>query len=90
MTPWSALRRFDTPHVAEPDRAKAIRRAIEEAKPGDVVLIAGKGHETYQVLKDRTIDFDDRETARRVLRSLGYGKKSDEDSAATCGGDAAV
>jgi len=64
------VRRFDTPAVAEPDRATAIRRAISEAMPGDVVLIAGKGHETYQVLKDRTIDFDDRETARRVLRSL--------------------
>jgi UDP-N-acetylmuramoyl-L-alanyl-D-glutamate--2,6-diaminopimelate ligase len=66
------LRRFDTPHIAEPDRARAIRKAIEEAKPGDVVLIAGKGHETYQVLKDRTIDFDDRETARAVLASFGY------------------
>jgi UDP-N-acetylmuramoyl-L-alanyl-D-glutamate--2,6-diaminopimelate ligase len=67
------LRRFDTPHLAEPDRAIAIRKALEEAAPGDVVLLAGKGHETYQVLKDRTIDFDDRETARRVLGSLGYG-----------------
>jgi UDP-N-acetylmuramoyl-L-alanyl-D-glutamate--2,6-diaminopimelate ligase len=67
------LRRFDTPHAAEPDRAKAIRIAIGQAKPGDVVLLAGKGHETYQVLKDRTIHFDDRETAREVLRSLGYG-----------------
>ena len=66
------LRRFDTPHVAEPDRAKAIRLAIQQAQAGDVVLIAGKGHETYQVLKDRTIDFDDRETAREVLHSLGY------------------
>ena len=69
------LRRFDTPHVAEPDRAKGIRKAIEAAGPGDVVLIAGKGHETYQILKDRTIPFDDRETARQVLRSLGYEKK---------------
>jgi UDP-N-acetylmuramoyl-L-alanyl-D-glutamate--2,6-diaminopimelate ligase len=66
------LRRFDTPHIAEPDRARAIFRAIAEAQPGDVVLLAGKGHETYQVLKDRTIPFDDRETAREVLRSLGY------------------
>ena len=67
------LGRFDTPHTAEPDRAKAIRRALEEAKPGDVVLLAGKGHETYQILKDQTIDFDDRETAREILRSFGYG-----------------
>jgi len=68
------LRRFDTPHVAEPDRAKAIARALNEAQAGDVVLLAGKGHETYQILKDRTIDFDDRETARQVLQSLGYKK----------------
>jgi UDP-N-acetylmuramoyl-L-alanyl-D-glutamate--2,6-diaminopimelate ligase len=68
------LRRFDTPHVAEPDRARAIAIALGEAKPGDVVLLAGKGHETYQILKDRTIDFDDRETARQVLQSLGYKK----------------
>jgi len=66
------LRRFDTPHVAEPDREKAIRRAMEEARAGDVVLIAGKGHEPYQVLKDRTIHFDDRETAREILESLGH------------------
>jgi UDP-N-acetylmuramoyl-L-alanyl-D-glutamate--2,6-diaminopimelate ligase len=69
------LGRFDTPHFAEPDRARAIRRALEEAKPGDVVLLAGKGHETYQILKDRTIDFDDRETAREILRSFGYEKQ---------------
>jgi len=66
------LGRFDTPHVVEPDRAKAIRHAIEQAAAGDAVLIAGKGHETYQVLKDRTIHFDDRETAREVLRAIGY------------------
>jgi len=66
------LRRFDTRHVVEPDRAKAIQIAIQEAQPGDVVLLAGKGHETYQVLRDRTIHFDDRETAREVLRSFGY------------------
>jgi UDP-N-acetylmuramoyl-L-alanyl-D-glutamate--2,6-diaminopimelate ligase len=68
------LRRFDTPHVTQPDRAKAIAIALGEAKAGDVVLLAGKGHETYQILKDRTIDFDDRETARQVLQSLGYKK----------------
>jgi UDP-N-acetylmuramoyl-L-alanyl-D-glutamate--2,6-diaminopimelate ligase len=69
------LRRFDTPHSVEVDRAKAIRLAIEQAGEGDIVLLAGKGHESYQVLKDRTIDFDDREVARGVLRGLGYGGK---------------
>lgn len=66
------LRRFDTPHTIEPDRAKAIRAALREARAGDIVILAGKGHETYQVLKDRVIHFDDREVARDVLRELGY------------------
>ena len=66
------LRRLDTPSMTEPDRGKAVQRALEEARPGDVVLLAGKGHETYQILKDRTIDFDDRVTARQALESLGY------------------
>jgi UDP-N-acetylmuramoyl-L-alanyl-D-glutamate--2,6-diaminopimelate ligase len=70
------LRRFDTPHIAEPDREKAIRKALEEAGPGDVVIIAGKGHETYQVLKDKTIAFDDREVARAILRGFGYGENT--------------
>ncbi len=69
------LRRYDTPHVIEPDRATAIRKAIQQAEEGDIVLIAGKGHEPYQVLKDRTIDFDDRKAARDVLRGLGFGRK---------------
>jgi UDP-N-acetylmuramoyl-L-alanyl-D-glutamate--2,6-diaminopimelate ligase len=71
------LRRFDTPHVAEPDRGRAIQLAIQQAQPGDVVLLAGKGHETYQILKDRTIHFDDRETAQAVLRSFGYKDSAD-------------
>ena len=66
------IRRFDSPMIAETDRAKAIRLAIAESKEGDVVLLAGKGHETYQVLKDKTIAFDDREVARRVLNDSGY------------------
>jgi UDP-N-acetylmuramoyl-L-alanyl-D-glutamate--2,6-diaminopimelate ligase len=69
------LGRFDTPHASEPDRTKAIRRALEEAKPGDIVLLAGKGHETYQIFKDETIHFDDREVAREILRSFGYAKQ---------------
>ena len=54
----------------EPDRAAAISRAIELARDGDVVLIAGKGAEQGQQLADRTIPFDDREAARDALRSL--------------------
>ena len=69
------LRRFDTPHTLEPDRAKAIRVALREAGAGDIVILAGKGHETYQVLKDRVIHFDDREVARDVLRELGWSSK---------------
>jgi UDP-N-acetylmuramoyl-L-alanyl-D-glutamate--2,6-diaminopimelate ligase len=68
------LRRHDTPHVIEPDRALAIRRAVEEAKDGDIVILAGKGHERYQVLAGKTIDFDDRVVARDVLRGFGYGR----------------
>jgi UDP-N-acetylmuramoyl-L-alanyl-D-glutamate--2,6-diaminopimelate ligase len=68
------LRRFDTPHVIEPDRAKAIRIALQRAERGDIVLIAGKGHEPYQVLRERTIHFDDRETAAEILRGFGYGE----------------
>jgi UDP-N-acetylmuramoyl-L-alanyl-D-glutamate--2,6-diaminopimelate ligase len=55
----------------EPDRAAAIERAIELAGEGDVVLIAGKGHEQGQELADRKIPFDDREVAREALRRLG-------------------
>ena len=67
------LRRFDVPHIVEPDRAKAIRAALREAQSGDIVILAGKGHEPYQVLKDRVIHFDDREVAREALKALGFG-----------------
>ena len=66
------IRRVDVPHVVEPDRAAAISRALHEAREGDLVILAGKGHETYQVLKDKTIAFDDRVVAREVLRGYGY------------------
>ena len=55
----------------EPDRAAAIARAIEAADEGDVVLIAGKGAEQGQEFADRTVPFDDRESAREALRTLG-------------------
>ncbi|MEO8370832.1 MAG: UDP-N-acetylmuramoyl-L-alanyl-D-glutamate--2,6-diaminopimelate ligase [Candidatus Solibacter sp.] len=68
------IRRTDVPHVVEPDRQAAIVRALKEAREGDIVILAGKGHETYQVLKDKTIDFDDRAVAREVLKGYGYHK----------------
>jgi UDP-N-acetylmuramoyl-L-alanyl-D-glutamate--2,6-diaminopimelate ligase len=55
----------------EPDRREAIACAIGEAAEGDVVVIAGKGHEQGQQFADRTIPFDDREVAREALRRLG-------------------
>jgi UDP-N-acetylmuramoyl-L-alanyl-D-glutamate--2,6-diaminopimelate ligase len=68
------IRRVDVPHIIEPDRATAIARAIQEARENDIVILAGKGHETYQILKDKTIAFDDRAVARDVLRGYGYRK----------------
>lgn len=49
------------------DRAEAIRRVLQMAKKDDIVLLAGKGHETYQIFADRTIHFDDREVAKEIL-----------------------
>lgn len=51
-----------------PDRREAIRRAVAAARPGDVVLIAGKGHEDYQIIGEARIHFDDREEALRAVR----------------------
>lgn len=57
----------------EPDRRAAIERAVHEAREGDVVVIAGKGHEPYQELAGTTIAFDDREVARAALADRGDG-----------------
>ncbi len=67
------LQRTSAKVLVEPDRERALELALEQARPGDMVLLAGKGHETTQVLKDRTIEFDDRQVARRILRERGYG-----------------
>ncbi len=55
-----------------PDRTQAIRVAIQSAAPGDTVLLAGKGHETWQVFSDRVIHYDEREIAREILKEEGY------------------
>jgi UDP-N-acetylmuramoyl-L-alanyl-D-glutamate--2,6-diaminopimelate ligase len=66
-------------YLIEPDREKAIGMAMEEARSGDIVLLAGKGHENYQILADRTFEFDDREMARRALRERGFeGPRNDQ------------
>jgi UDP-N-acetylmuramoyl-L-alanyl-D-glutamate--2,6-diaminopimelate ligase len=56
--------------TVEPDRRAAIRLALAAAAPGDVVLLAGKGHETTQTIGDRVLPFDDRAVAAEILGSL--------------------
>ena len=53
--------------VVEPDRELAIKEAYKIANPDDVVLVAGKGHEDYQILANETIHFDDREKVREIF-----------------------
>ncbi|HET7105145.1 MAG TPA: UDP-N-acetylmuramoyl-L-alanyl-D-glutamate--2,6-diaminopimelate ligase [Terracidiphilus sp.] len=60
-------------HVIEPDRTRAIHAALDEANAGDVVLIAGKGHEKVQILASGVIPYDDVEIALLTLHELGYG-----------------
>jgi UDP-N-acetylmuramoyl-L-alanyl-D-glutamate--2,6-diaminopimelate ligase len=62
----------DDNYRVELDRRRAIDEIIRQARPGDVVLIAGKGHETYQEFEDTIVPFDDRSYARETLESLGY------------------
>jgi UDP-N-acetylmuramoyl-L-alanyl-D-glutamate--2,6-diaminopimelate ligase len=61
-----------TRHAVEADRRKAIQLAIAEARTGDIVLIAGKGHEKYQVTRQGTFLFDDVQVAREALAREGY------------------
>lgn len=64
-----------TPYLAIVDRRAAIERAVREARPGDLVLVAGKGHEKYQVIGERTLPFDDVEVARGALAARRAGSK---------------
>jgi UDP-N-acetylmuramoyl-L-alanyl-D-glutamate--2,6-diaminopimelate ligase len=57
--------------MVEPDRRKAIALAISLAAPGDVVLITGKGHESYQTIRDQVLPFDDRQVVREILSGGG-------------------
>jgi len=66
------LQRSGVKYKMELDRRSAIARAIHEAGPGDIVLLAGKGHEKVQVTREGSIPFDDVEVARQVLREAGY------------------
>jgi UDP-N-acetylmuramoyl-L-alanyl-D-glutamate--2,6-diaminopimelate ligase len=66
------LQRSGARYKTEPDREAAIATAIHEAGPGDIVLIAGKGHEKVQVTRDGSIPFDDVAVARAILRDAGY------------------
>ncbi|MFZ5563691.1 MAG: UDP-N-acetylmuramoyl-L-alanyl-D-glutamate--2,6-diaminopimelate ligase [Thermodesulfobacteriota bacterium] len=70
--------------LVEPDRRQAIRTAVMASAPGDTILIAGKGEETYQIFKDRTIDFDDRREAAEALKIAG-GQTHEERPAMSVG-----
>ena len=60
------LQKTSGKYLIEPDREKAIGLAIDEARAGDIILLAGKGHENYQALATHTLKFDDCEVAIRV------------------------
>jgi UDP-N-acetylmuramoyl-L-alanyl-D-glutamate--2,6-diaminopimelate ligase len=64
-----------TPSLAIVDRREAIEKAVREARPGDMVLIAGKGHEKYQVIGDRTLPFDDVDVAQAALARRRSGSR---------------
>ena len=66
------LQKTGVKYVVEVERAKAIAVVIAEARPGDIVLLAGKGHEKVQVTREGTIPFDDVEVARTALRASGF------------------
>jgi UDP-N-acetylmuramoyl-L-alanyl-D-glutamate--2,6-diaminopimelate ligase len=66
------LQKSSGKYLIEPDREKAIGLAFDEARAGDIVLLAGKGHEDYQVLADKTLAWDDRAVAQQELRKRGF------------------
>ena len=65
------LRGWDTPHVTITDRRRAIYWAVQNARPGDTILLAGKGHEDYQIIGREKRHFDEREVVAEALKTLG-------------------
>ncbi len=59
---------YNTPYIVIENRKEAIFWAIEHAQPNDIILLAGKGHETYQILNTGTIHFDEREVVAEALK----------------------
>ncbi len=74
------VQRSGVKYIVEPDRRKAIARAISEAQSGDVVLLAGKGHEKTQTTREGVVPFDDVEVAREELKKAGYEGPDDRAS----------
>ena len=64
------IERTNAEYVAILDRREAIKYSIVNAKPNDIIVLAGKGHETYQIFKDKTIHFDEREVVQEILKQL--------------------
>ena len=69
------LQKTGVKYNVEPDRRKAIALAISEARPADIVLLAGKGHEKVQVTREGSLPFDDVEVAQEALRAAGFEKE---------------
>jgi UDP-N-acetylmuramoyl-L-alanyl-D-glutamate--2,6-diaminopimelate ligase len=70
----AAVKETGTPYLTIPDRREAIHQAVARAKSGDVVIIAGKGHETYQIIGHDKFHFDDREVAQEALKAKSEEK----------------
>ena len=79
------LQRTGTKYSVEPDRRKAIALALSQARPGDIVLLAGKGHEKVQITRAGSRPFDDAEVAREVLRAAGFKCEAPPPDAANSG-----
>lgn len=67
-------------YVVVPDRREAMYQAFQQALPGDIVVVAGKGHEDYQIIGENRFQFDDRREAAAILESMGYGGADEGDN----------